>query len=139
MAKAFTQEWLDHQIKLCLDDKEFQTGGAKLNRSFTVRGKAMPDRGVAEDFVWGFKVPEMSQPFVGEAGAWDTDYVLEADYETWYKVNEGIEKMVPLLMAKKITVPKGSVSYIARFVPVVDRYWTLSRGHTDSYDGDFSK
>jgi hypothetical protein len=139
VTKAFTAEWLAAQCKLCVDDPEFQAGGAKLNRSFTVHVLPSPDKGATEEYWWGFKLPEMSKPFSSKEDAWDTDYVLEADYETWFKVNEGIEKMVPLLMGKKIMVPTGSVSYIARFVPVVERFWQLSASHTDEYDGEFTK
>jgi hypothetical protein len=129
---------MDDQVKACLGDAEFQTGATKINRSFTVHISAQPDHGVTDDYWWGFKVPEMSQPFTGEANAWETDYLLEGDYETWGKVNARIEQMVPLLMNKKISVPRGSISYIARFVPTVNRYWDLSKAHTTSYAGDFS-
>jgi len=139
MTEFSTQAWLDAQCAACKGDSKFQEGATKLNRSFTVHITPNPEKGVTDDYWWGFKVPEMSQPFTGKDGVWDTDYLLEGDYETWYKVNEGIEKMVPLLMNKKIAVPKGSVSYIARFVPVVERYWELSRALTTSYAGEFKK
>lgn len=139
MSKAFTPDWLEEQRKLCIEDPEFQKGGAKLNRSFTVHVAPSPESGVTEEYWWGFKVPEMTQSFSSKEESWDTDYLLEADYDTWYKVNEGLEKMVPMLMAKKIQVPRGSVSYVARFVPVVERFWKLSAGHTDTYDGQYTK
>ena len=40
-------------------------------------------------------------------------------------------------MNEQILVPKGSVSYVARFLPAIQRYMALARTHTDGYEGDF--
>jgi hypothetical protein len=41
------------------------------------------------------------------------------------------------MMDQSVMLPKGSVSYIARFLPAIERYFQISRQVTDSYAGDF--
>ena len=137
MAIAFTPEWCEEQQKLCLEDEEFQTGIAKFQRKVLVLIHASPEHGVTEDMVYGFDFPSMEYLEKDDAGEWTTDYVLEATYADWYKINEGIDDLVPALMNEQLLVPKGSVSYVARFLPAIQRYMALARTHTTGYDGDF--
>ena len=137
MAVAFTPEWCEEQQKLCLEDEEFQTGIAKFQRKVLVLINASPEHGVPEDMVYGFDFPSMEYLEKDDAGEWITDYILEASYADWYKINEGINDLVPALMNEEILVPKGSVSYVARFLPAIQRYMALARTHTTGYAGDF--
>jgi hypothetical protein len=133
MSKAFTEEWVNEQAKLCIDDEEFQTGIAKFNRN------PSPEHGVTEEHVYGFDFPSMKGLTKDTDGQWETDYILEGDYASWYRVNEKIDPLVPALMDEKIDVPKGSVSYVARFLPAIERYMDLAKSHTTEYHGDFPK
>ncbi|MEW6475027.1 MAG: hypothetical protein AB1679_22470 [Actinomycetota bacterium] len=136
MSIAFTPEWVEEQAKLCLEDEEFQTKIAKFNRKVLVLIHPSPERGVTEEHVYGFDFPTMA-PLERDGDGWVTDYILEGNYEDWYKVNEGIDDLVPALMNEQILVPKGSVSYVARFLPAIQRYMALARTHTTGYEGDF--
>ena len=136
MIRAFSEEWVGDQARLCREDTEFQTKIAKFNRSVTVHILPSPERGVAEECTFGFDFPGMRY-YSGAENAWETDYVLEGDYDAWYRVNEGIDELVPALMDQKIGVPRGSVSYVARFLPAIERYFQLARSHTEEYAGDF--
>ena len=136
MSTAFTPEWVEEQAKLCLEDEEFQTGIARFNRKVLVLIHPVPERGVTGERAYGFDFPSMAG-LDRHGDEWDTDYILEGDYEAWYRINEGIEDLVPALMNEQILVPKGSVSYVARFLPAIQRYMALARTHTDGYEGDF--
>lgn len=136
MSKAFTPEWVEEQAKLCLEDAEFQTKIAKFNRKVLVLIHPSPERGINEEYVYGFDFPSMKGLTKDQGGEWETDYILEGDYESWYRVNERIDPLVPALMDEKIDVPKGSVSYVARFLPGIERYMVLAKSHTTEYDGD---
>jgi len=138
MSIAFTSEWVEAQAKLCLEDEEFQTGIAKFNRKVLVLIHPTPERGVTGERVYGFDFPTM-ESLERDGDDWVTDYVLEGDYEAWYKINEGIDDLVPALMNEQILVPKGSVSYVARFLPAIQRYMVLARTHTTGYEGDFQR
>lgn len=137
MSVAFTPEWCEEQQKLCLEDEEFQTGIAKFNRKVLVLINASPEHGINEDMVYGFDFPTMAYLERDGDGEWITDYILEGTYADWYKINEGIDDLVPALMNEQLLVPKGSVSYVARFLPAIQRYMALARTHTTGYDGDF--
>ena len=136
MSVAFTPEWVEEQAKLCIADEEFQTGIAKFNRKVLVLIHPSPERGVTEEHVYGFDFPSMAG-LEREGDEWVTDYILEGNYADWYKVNEGIDDLVPALMNEQVLVPKGSVSYVARFLPAIQRYMALARTHTTGYEGDF--
>jgi hypothetical protein len=136
MSIAFTDEWVGEQAKLCLEDEEFQTLIARFNRKVLVLIHPTPEHGVTGERVYGFDFPSMD-PIPRNGDEWDTDYILEGDYESWYRINEGIDDLVPALMNEQILVPKGSISYVARFLPAIQRYFVLARTHTDGYDGDF--
>jgi hypothetical protein len=136
MSVAFTPEWVAEQAKLCIDDEEFQTGIAKFNRKVLVVIRSSPEHGVDEDIIFGYDFPTMAY-LERDGDEWVTDYILEGTYADWYKVNEGIQDLVPALMDEEILVPKGSVSYVARFLPAIQRYMALARTHTTGYAGDF--
>src|SRR3954468_21094889 len=136
MSVAFTPEWVEEQAKLCVGDEEFQTGIAKFNRKGLVVIRSSPEHGVNEDIIFGYDFPTMAY-LEGAGDDWVTDYILEGTYADWYKVNEGIDDLVPALMNEQILVPKGSVSYVARFLPAIQRYMALARTHTTGYAGDF--
>ena len=136
MSKAFTPEWVEEQAKLCLEDEEFQTKIAKFNRKVLVLIHPSPGVGVTDEYVYGFDFPSMKGLVKGADGEWESDYILEGDYESWYRVNERIDPLVPALMDEKIDVPKGSVSYVARFLPGIERYMVLAKSHTTEYDGE---
>jgi hypothetical protein len=138
MSVAFSPEWVEEQAKLCLEDEEFQTGIAKFNRKVLVLIHPTPERGVTGERVYGFDFPTM-EGLERDGDDWVTDYVLEGDYEAWYRINEGLEDLVPALMNEQILVPKGSVSYVARFLPAIQRYMVLARTHTTGYEGDFQR
>ena len=138
MSVAFSPEWVEEQQKLCLEDEEFQTGIARFNRKVLVLIHPSPEHGVTEEMVYGFDFPSMNY-LERDGDDWITDYILEGDYADWYKVNEGIDDLVPALMNEQILVPKGSVSYVARFLPAIQRYMALARTHTTGYDGDFER
>jgi len=139
MSIAFSTEWVEEQRMLCLEDEEFQTGIAKFDRTVLVLIHPSPEHGVTEEHVYGFHFPSMRYLEKDDAGEWITDYILEATYADWYKINEGINDLVPALMNEEILVPKGSVSYVARFLPAIQRYMALARTHTTGYDGDFER
>ncbi|MCA1844797.1 MAG: hypothetical protein LC792_16700 [Actinobacteria bacterium] len=136
MSIAFSAEWCEEQAKLCLEDEEFQTGIAKFNRKVLVLIHPSPEHGVTEERVYGFDFPTMAY-LERDGDEWVTDYILEGNYADWYKVNEGIDDLVPALMNEQILVPKGSVSYVARFLPAIQRYMSLARTHTTGYEGTF--
>ena len=136
MSEAFTEEWIVEQRQLCLDDDEFQNGIAKFDRTVLVLIHPSPDHGVTDEHVYGFHFPSMNYLEKDSGGDWITDYILEGDYASWYKINERIDPLVPALMDEVIDVPKGSVSYVARFLPAIERYMVLAKSHTTSYAGD---
>jgi len=136
MSEAFTEEWVIEQRKLCLEDDEFQNGIAKFDRTVLVLIHPSPEHAVTEEHVYGFHFPSMNYLEKDSDGNWITDYILEGDYASWYRINERIDPLVPALMDEKIDVPKGSVSYVARFLPAIERYMVLAKSHTTSYAGD---
>ena len=136
MARAFTAEWGNALSKVLVDDGDFQTKVDKFDRSVTAKILPSPEHGITEEITFGFAFPSCDYWF-GAANAQDTDYIFEGTYENWYRVNEGIDELVAALMDSKILLPKGSVSYVARFVQAIERYFAVSRGLTESYDGDF--
>jgi len=137
MALAWSQEWLEAQMKLCRDDPIFQEEAAPLNRSFTVCVRADPDHGVAEDTWWGVHIPTMEKAFWGEENTWDTDYALEGSYRVWHAVNEGKKGLVAVLLDQSMLLRRGSTSYLAMFVPAIERFLEISRSITDTYAGSY--
>lgn len=136
MAQAFTPDWGSALAKACINDDEFQTKIAKFDRTVTAHILPSPEHGVTEEITFGFDFPSMDYWFGAENGK-ETDYIFEGTYDSWYRVNEGVIALVPALMDQEILLPKGSVSYVARFVQAVERYFDLSRAETDSYAGDY--
>jgi hypothetical protein len=137
MAQAFTPEWGNALSAAVSADADFMEKIQKFNKNVTARVLPSPEHGITETIVFGFDFPSCKY-FFGEENGFDTqDYVMEGVYEDWYNVNEGIKGLVPSMMDQSVMLPKGSVSYIARFLPAIERYFQISRQVTDSYAGDF--
>lgn len=139
MALAWTPEWLEALMQSCREDKVFQEEADGNNRSYTVHVLADPDNGVDEDYWWGFSVPLMDKAFTGKDNAWETDYFMEGTYADWHAINEGKKGLVASLLDQSISLYRGSTSYLAMFVPAVERFFELSRQNSDSYAGNFKK
>lgn len=139
MPLAWTPEWLEEQMRSCREDKVFQEEADGNNRSYRVHVLADPDNGVDEDSWYGFAVPDMDREFTGQENAWETDYFMEGTYADWHAINEGKKGLVASLLDQSISLYRGSTSYLAMFVPAVERFFELSRQNTDSYAGNFKK
>lgn len=139
MAQAWTQEWLEAQMRSCKEDESFQSEAEEMDRSYTVHVLADPANGVEQDYWYGFHVPSMEKAFTGQENVWDTDYFMEGTYADWHAVNEGKKGLVASLLDESISLKKGSTSYLAMFVPAVERFFELSRAVTDSYAGTYPK
>ena len=133
MPQAWTQEWLEAQMQSCRDDKVFQEEADGNNRSYCVHVLADPENGVDDDYWWGFSVPLMDKAFTGKENAWDTDYFMEGTYADWHAINEGKKGLVASLLDQSISLYRGSTSYLAMFVPAVERFFELSRTNSDTY------
>ncbi len=139
MPQAWTPEWLEAQMRTCREDAVFQEEAAANNRSYTVHVLADPENGVTEDYWWGFHVPTMEKSFWGQENAWETDLFMEGTYADWYAINEGKKGLVASLLDQSVSLYRGSTSYLAMFVPAVERFFELSRGNSDSYAGTYEK
>jgi hypothetical protein len=139
MPEAWSPEWLEAQMRACKEDAFFQEESAANNRSYTVHVLADPDNGVPEDYWWGFHVPSMEKSFIGKDNAWETDYFMEGTYADWHAVNEGKKGLVASLLDQSISLYRGSTSYLAMFVPAVERFFELSRANSDTYAGNYTK
>jgi hypothetical protein len=64
---------------------------------------------------------------------------LHGTYADWHAINEGKKGLVASLLDQSISLYRGSTSYLAMFVPAVERFFELSRGNSDRYDGKFQK
>jgi hypothetical protein len=138
MARAWTEEWMLKQQELCKADPEFQDEAEGYDRTVVLHIVADPERGVAQDHFVGFNPPYMTEVWAAEENKNPgVDYLIEGTYQDWWAVNEGKKGLVASLLDQSILLRAGKTSYIAMFVPAVDMFFTLSRGHTDSYDGDF--
>jgi len=127
MARAWSAEWSAIQQELCQKDKEFQEEAEGYDRTVVMHVLADPERGVEKDMFVGFNLNP------------NADYLIEGTYQDWWAVNEGTKGLVASLLDQSILLRAGKTSYIAMFVPAVDRFYTISRGHTDSYDGDYKR
>lgn len=139
MAVAWSQEWLELQMKACLEHEEFQEEAEVLDRSFTAHVQADPENGVPEDLYYGFHVPTMSKAFVGKENAWDTDYFLTGTYQLWLDINEGNKGLVASLLDESMGLTRGSTSYLAMFVPAVELFFEISGSITTAYEGTYTK
>ena len=138
MAEGFSQEWAANLSKVLADDADFQQKVAKLDRSFDVHLLPSPEHGVTEDRYFSISFPTCDYHWGEPPAHWgESEYQMEGKYESFYRVNEGIVGLVPALMDQEILLPKGSISYLARFLPAIERYFQQSRQETDSYPGDF--
>jgi len=138
MARAWTEEWMLEQQKVCQGSAEFQDEADGYDRTTVLHILADPARGVDKDHFVGFNPPTMTEVWASETNqAPDADYVIEGTYQDWWAVNEGKKGLVASLLDQSILLRAGKTSYIAMFVPAVDMFFTLSRGFTDSYDGDY--
>ena len=138
MALAFTEDWVQELAKLCHTDEEFIEEAEGFDRTVVLHILADPDRGVEKDRWVGFNPPEMTTVWASDKNEWDdADYIIEGTYQDWWAVNEGKKGLVASLLDQSILLRSGKTSYIAMFVPAVDRFYTISRSHTDSYDGDY--
>lgn len=138
MPEGFTPEWgkaLNEKIRT---DEDFREKVAKFKKTVMARVAPSPEKGVTEPIVFGFDF-ENCEYYFGEGHAfYDTvDYIFEGAYEDWYNVNEDIKGLVPSMMDQSVEVTQGSVSYVARFLPAIEKYFAMSRSVTDSYAGDF--
>lgn len=139
MARAFTTEWVEELAKLCQTDEEFIEEAEGFDRTVVMHVLADPDRGVPQDLFVGFDPSVMDHLWAGtENKQPDADYIIEGTYQDWWAVNEGKKGLVASLLDQSILLRAGKTSYIAMFVPAVDAFYTISRGHTDAYDGDYS-
>lgn len=138
MARAWTHEWLLEQAELCKADTEYKEESEGFDRTFVMHVLADPDRGVQKDVWVGFDPEHMDNLWTGDENQWpDAGYIVEGTYKDWWDVNEGKKGLVASLLDQSLLLRAGKTSYIAMFVPGADRFYRISRGHTDSYDGDF--
>ena len=138
MARAWTQEWMLEEQQLCQADTEFQDEAEGYDRTVVLHVLADPERGVDADHFVGFNPPCMTEVWAAaENRNPDADYLIQGTYQDWWAVNEGKKGLVASLLDQSILLRAGKTSYIAMFVPAVDRFFTISRGLTDSYDGDY--
>jgi len=140
MARAWSEEWVRRQGELCKADKEYLEEVEGWERTVVMHVLADPERGVPNDLFVGFDPSHMDNLWTGgENRQPDADYLIEGTYQDWWAVNEGTKGLVASLLDQSILLRAGKTSYIAMFVPAVDRFYTISRGHTSSYDGDFKR
>jgi hypothetical protein len=141
MPRAFTQEWVEELAKRCHTDEEFNEEADGFDRTVTLHILADPDRGVLEDRWVGFNPPQMTDLWAGADNekATTSDYIIEGTYADWHAVNERTKGLVASLLDQSILLRAGKTSYIAMFVPGVDRFYELSKTITDSYDGDYER
>jgi hypothetical protein len=139
MARAWSEEWFAEQVEAAKQDPEFQEEAEDYERSTTMRVIADPENGVPEDLWHGFNPPTMDNVWWGleNRPVDDEQFLIEGTYAAWYDVNEGKKGLVASLLDQSIQLKKGSTSYIAMFVPAVERFYVLSKELTDSYDGNF--
>ncbi|MGH8998304.1 MAG: hypothetical protein ACRDY7_02830 [Acidimicrobiia bacterium] len=139
MALAWSREWHDQHMKQCREDKEFQDEAEGYDRTVTIHVIADPGNGVEKDNWHGFNPPQMTEVWWGEENrpATPSDYIIEGSYRDWWAVNEGKKGLVASLLDQSIKLTAGNTSYIAMFVPAVERFYVLSRNITDSYEGDY--
>ena len=138
MAQGFTADWGKALNEAISNDADFKEKIAKFGKTVMAKISPSPEHGVTEEIVFGFDFDNFEYYFGEGQAFYDTvDYVFEGDYESWYNVNEDIKGLVPSMMDESVEVTKGSVSYVARFLPAIERYFWLSRSVTDSYAGDF--
>lgn len=139
MAHAFTSEWVEELAKRCHADPVFLEEADGFDRHVVMHVLADPERGVKKDRWVGFNSPQMDQVWAGDEnqnpGA---DYVIEGSYADWHAVNERTTGLVASLLDECIVLLAGRTSYIAMFVPGVDRFYELSKQITDTYDGDYA-
>jgi len=138
MSIAFTPEWIDEQTKLCLEDEEFQTGIAKFQRKVLVVIHPSPERGVTDEKVFGWDFPSMAV-VEHDGDDWVTDYILEGDLRGLVQGQRGHRRPRPRPHERADPGAQGSVSYVARFLPAIQRYMALARTHTTGYEGTFSQ
>ena len=140
MALAFTTEWVEELAKLCHTDSEFIEESEGFDRTVVLHILEDPDRGVAKDRWVGFNPPQMTELWAGDTNQDDNaDYIIEGTYADWHAVNERTKGLVASLLDQSILLRAGKTSYIAMFVPGVDRFFELSKGITDAYDGDYER
>jgi hypothetical protein len=138
MTQAWTQDWVEKQAELCKADAGYLDEAEGFDRSVVMHILADPDRGVPQDLFVGFDPSVMDHLWAGtENKQPDADYIIEGAYHDWWAVNEGKKGLVASLLDQSILLRAGKTSYIAMFVPAVDAFYTISRGHTDSYAGDY--
>lgn len=140
MARAWSQEWLDLQAEKCKVDPHFIDEAEGFDRVVVMHILADPDKGVEKDQWVGFNAPQMTDNWIGDEnknpGA---DYIIEGTYQDWWAVNEGTKGLVASLLDQSILLRAGKTSYIAMFVPGVDKFYEISRSNTDSYHGDYKR
>lgn len=138
MALAWSSEWMQIEAEKCKADEQFQDEAEGYDRSVVLHILADPDRGVPQDRFVGFNPPYMTEIWAAEEnqnpGA---DYIIEGTYQDWWAVNEGKKGLVASLLDESILLRSGKTSYIAMFVPAVDRFFELSRSFTSEYEGDY--
>jgi hypothetical protein len=137
MAVAWSNDWFAQQVSSTQNDAVFQKECAGFDRTVTIHVLADPDNGVADEHWHGFNPPYMTHTWWGsDSRPESTDYVIEGGYEDWRKVNEGEQGLVDSLLDGSIVLT-GNTSYLAQFVPAIERFYAISRGLTDTYDGNF--
>lgn len=140
MALAYTEEWVQELAKLCHTDEEFLEEAEGFDRVVVLHILADPDRGVEKDRWVGFNPPQMTELWAGDTNQNESaDYIIEGTYADWYAVNERTKGLVASLLDQSILLRAGKTSYIAMFVPGVDRFFELSKTITDAYDGDYER
>ncbi len=140
MALAFTEEWVQELAKLCHTDEEFAEEAEGFDRTVVLHILADPDRGVEKDRWVGFNPPQMTELWAGDSNQNEgADYIIEGTYADWHAVNERTKGLVASLLDQSILLRAGKTSYIAMFVPGVDRFFELSKTITDAYDGDYER
>lgn len=138
MAHAFTSEWVEELGTLCHSDQIFLDEADGFDRSVVMHVLADPARGVEKDRWVGFNSPQMDKLWAGDENQDpDADYIIEGAYADWHAVNERTEGLVASMLDECLVLLAGNTSYIAMFVPGVDRFYELSKQITDSYDGDY--
>ena len=140
MALAFTQEWVEELAKLCHTDPHFVDEAEGFDRTVVMHVLADPERGVEKDRFVGFNPPQMTELWAGDTNQNpDADYIIEGTYADWHAVNERTKGLVASLLDQSILLRAGKTSYIAMFVPGVDRFYELAKTITDAYDGDYER
>lgn len=131
---AFTKEWIDALAEALKNDEIYQKKAKGFDSSYQFIVEPVPEKGVTEQRACGLNLPQCDETWEGIRP--NTDYVMTASYEIFYKIMTGEMGATWAITTRKAKV-KGNLAKLLKYTGAINRYVEVLGQIETDFEGDF--